>query len=105
MRIPCSTYRLQFNREFTFSDALEVAAYLRELGVSDLYASPVFQAGAQSTHGYDVCCFEAINPALGGTEAFEQLAFALRQAGMGLLQDMVPNHMGNESLNSWWRDV
>ena len=64
-RIPCATYRLQFNRDFTFQQARGILDYLRELGISDVYASPLFQAGPESTHGYDTCCFGKINPNIG----------------------------------------
>src|SRR6185503_17119661 len=104
-RIPSSTYRLQFNRDFTFSQATAILDYLQELGISDYYASPIFQAGAKSTHGYDICRFDALNPALGSRADFDAMASALRKRNMGLLIDMVPNHMGSECGNTWWADV
>ncbi len=104
-RIPTATYRWQFNREFTFAHAQEAAGYLRELGISDVYASPLFRAGPQSTHGYDICGFDAFSPQLGGTAEFERLAGRLRELGLGLLLDMVPNHMGADQSNRWWADV
>jgi (1->4)-alpha-D-glucan 1-alpha-D-glucosylmutase len=104
-RIPRATYRLQFNRDFTFAQAREILDYLRELGVSDVYASPLFQAGPESTHGYDTCCFGKINPNLGSDADFEEFTAALKQRGLGLLLDLVPNHMSATLSNSWWFDV
>jgi (1->4)-alpha-D-glucan 1-alpha-D-glucosylmutase len=103
--VPLATYRLQFNANFRFGQACEISSYLAELGISDIYASPLFQAGLQSTHGYDVCCYDQISPALGGREGFEQLSRVLRDRRLGLLLDMVPNHMGNDQTNRWWLDV
>jgi (1->4)-alpha-D-glucan 1-alpha-D-glucosylmutase len=104
-RIPCATYRLQFNRGFTFRHAHEILDYLRELGISDVYASPLFAAGPQSTHGYDTCCFGQLNPNLGSPEDFERLTNALNDRGLGLLLDLVPNHMSASLANPWWVDV
>src|SRR5690349_9173713 len=104
-RIPAATYRLQFNRQFTFQQAADVVDYLRELGISDCYASPLFQAGPESTHGYDICGFDQLNPNLGTAAEFERFAELLRKQNMGLLLDMVPNHMGNDLSNCWWFDV
>ncbi|HYF62373.1 MAG TPA: malto-oligosyltrehalose synthase, partial [Herpetosiphonaceae bacterium] len=104
--IPNATYRLQFNADFTFGDAQAVVAYLRDLGVSDCYASPILKARSSSTHGYDVSDPSAINPVLGGEEAFLSWSAALREHGMGLVVDLVPNHMGiGERSNQWWMDV
>ena len=103
--IPDATYRLQFNASFTFAQAQDLLAYLQELGISHCYASPVFQAGPQSTHGYDVCSFEAVSPVLGGPAGFAQFCTRLRALGMGLVLDMVPNHMGADQTNGWWLDV
>jgi (1->4)-alpha-D-glucan 1-alpha-D-glucosylmutase len=103
--IPCATYRLQFNSDFDFSAAAAILEYLRELGVTDCYASPLFHAGPSSTHGYDVCGFDRINERLGGEEGFRDFTARLRQLGLGLLLDMVPNHMGNDPCNNWWLDV
>ncbi len=104
-RIPRATYRLQFNRQFTFQQATELADYLADLGISDCYASPLFRAGPQSSHGYDICAFDQFNPNLGSAEDFDRFAARLRQLGLGLLLDMVPNHMGNDLSNCWWLDV
>ena len=104
-RTPTATYRLQFNRDFTFDQAAAVADYARDLGVTEIYASPLFQAGPESTHGYDICSFEQFNPALGGRQGFEAFSARLRELGLGLILDMVPNHMGNDLSNRWWADV
>ncbi|HXT13558.1 MAG TPA: malto-oligosyltrehalose synthase [Candidatus Angelobacter sp.] len=104
-RIPSATYRLQFNRGFTFREARGILEYLEELGISDIYASPLFEAGPQSTHGYDTCCFGKTNPNLGSTEEFDGLAGDLKARGMGLLLDVVPNHMSATLSNPWWLDV
>ena len=104
-RVPRATYRFQFNAGFTLGQARELVPYLKQLGISDLYASPLFQAGPQSTHGYDICGYNKINPNLGTLEDFHALSREVRAAGMGLLLDMVPNHMGNHRSNEWWRDV
>jgi (1->4)-alpha-D-glucan 1-alpha-D-glucosylmutase len=103
--IPSATYRLQFNRDFGFKAALEMVGYLYELGISDCYASPLFPAGPRSTHGYDVCGFDRLNPELGEPSDFDRFTARLDELGMGLLLDMVPNHMGADSSNAWWLDV
>lgn len=104
-RIPAATYRLQFNRDFTFAQAGEILDYLKELGITDCYASPIFRAGPESTHGYDICCFAEVSPALGGGDAFRKFSAAARERGLGVLLDMVPNHMGSAPANAWWADV
>ncbi|MBI1913245.1 MAG: malto-oligosyltrehalose synthase [Planctomycetes bacterium] len=104
--MPRATYRLQFNRHFTFRDAREQVDYLHELGISDLYASPVLMARPGSPHGYDICDHTQLNPELGGLEGFDALSAALHERGMGLILDMVPNHMGiGDPSNRWWNDV
>src|SRR5262249_28364764 len=104
--VPRATYRLQFHRHFTFDDARAQVDYLRELGISDLYASPVLMARPGSLHGYDTCDPTRLNPELGGEERFDAFASSLRERGMGLILDMVPNHMGiGDSSNPWWIDV
>ena len=105
MRIPVATYRFQFHKGFTFQQARALIPYLRELGISDVYASPIFLAGPESTHGYDICGFDRINPNLGTKEDFDAFSSDLRKAGMGLVVDMVPNHMGSHGSNCWWVDV
>ncbi len=91
---PLSTYRLQFNHAFRFNDARALIGYLHELGVSTCYASPILKARAGSTHGYDIIDHNAINPELGTEEELDELAAELKSYRMGLLLDVVPNHMG-----------
>jgi len=102
---PTGTYRLQFRGDMTLDRAAELVPYLAELGMSHLYASPLFTATPGSTHGYDVANFAEIDPVLGGMPAFERLSEALRKHGLGLIIDIVPNHMGATPHNPWWRDV
>jgi (1->4)-alpha-D-glucan 1-alpha-D-glucosylmutase len=104
-RIPTATYRVQFNRDFRFVDALHLVPYLHDLGISDLYASPRFKAGKGSSHGYDVADPHRINSELGTEEEFAQLVRRLKDYDMGLLLDIVPNHMAASSENPWWMDV
>jgi (1->4)-alpha-D-glucan 1-alpha-D-glucosylmutase len=104
-RIPSSTYRLQMHENFTFEDAERILPYLKLLGIGDVYLSPIFEARPHSTHGYDVARHECVNPELGGYDKFRSLSAALRQAGMGLLLDIVPNHMGVGNKSEWWQDV
>jgi (1->4)-alpha-D-glucan 1-alpha-D-glucosylmutase len=99
-----ATYRLQFREGTTFDSVIEIVPYLQRLGVSHLYASPLFTATADSTHGYDVVDYNEIDPAIGGREGFDRLSEALRRAGIGLLLDIVPNHMAASPENAWWRD-
>jgi (1->4)-alpha-D-glucan 1-alpha-D-glucosylmutase len=105
-RIPRATYRLQFSPAFTFTDAQALLDYLDDLGISDCYASPIFQACTGSTHGYDICDHSKISQVLGGEVAFDGFAAALQARSMGLILDVVPNHMGiNDPCNTWWMDV
>src|SRR5512143_1399440 len=92
-RIPVSTYQLQFNPRFTFRDARALVPYLYDLGISELYSSPLLKSCA-SEHGYDTCDHSALNPALGTPEDFDALVDALHERGMGLVLDTVSNHMG-----------
>jgi (1->4)-alpha-D-glucan 1-alpha-D-glucosylmutase len=104
--IPRATYRLQFHRGFGFDDAVRTLPYLKRLGISHVYCSPVLRARAGSTHGYDVVAHDEINPELGGREGFDRFCAALQAHGMGQLLDMVPNHMGVLGAdNAWWMDV
>lgn len=105
-RIPSSTYRLQFNRQFTFAQAKAIVPYLEELGISDCYASPYFQARAESLHGYDITDHNKLNAAIGSREEYDAWVADLHARGMGQVVDFVPNHMGiGEPLNQWWMDV
>ncbi|MDH5265571.1 MAG: malto-oligosyltrehalose synthase, partial [Betaproteobacteria bacterium] len=102
----CCTYRLQLHAGFGFDDAARLVPYLARLGVSHAYCSPLLRARRGSTHGYDVVDHGAINPELGGREGFDRFVAALRAHGMGLLFDVVPNHMGVfGDDNAWWMDV
>ena len=93
-RIPVCTYRLQFNRWFTFSQAREIVPYLHALGVSDVYASPYFQASPESMHGYDIIDHNQLNAAIGSREEYDSFVAELHSKGMGQILDFVPNHMG-----------
>jgi (1->4)-alpha-D-glucan 1-alpha-D-glucosylmutase len=105
MRIPQATYRIQFHSGFTFSQAKNIIDYLSNLGISDIYASPVFKASQGSTHGYDVVDPTQINPELGTPGDFAELLAATQKHHMGWLQDIVPNHMAYDSQNLWLMDV
>jgi len=110
-----STYRLQLRgphadphgREFGFAQAAELVSYLAELGVSHLYLSPIFAAAPESNHNYDVIDPTVVNPELGGIDGLRLLARAAHDAGLGLVVDIVPNHLGVEvpRRNRWWWDV
>ncbi|QNI34334.1 malto-oligosyltrehalose synthase [Alloacidobacterium dinghuense] len=104
-RAPLSTYRVQMHSQFTFADAQKILPYLERLGISDLYSSPIFEARPGSQHGYDVIRHDRLNPELGGDDGFSELSCALRVANMGLLLDIVPNHMGISNNSVWWQDV
>ena len=105
-RIPVSTYRLQFNHRFTFSDATNILPYLDELGISDIYASPYFKARKGTIVGYDVVDLTKLNPEIGTKEAYDRYIGELRKRKMGQILDIVPNHMyvGSDD-NAWWLDV
>jgi (1->4)-alpha-D-glucan 1-alpha-D-glucosylmutase len=105
MPLPVSTYRLQFRGGMDFDRAIGLVPYLKRLGITHLYASPVFAATEGSTHGYDVTDANVIDPVLGGREGFERLAAALKAEGLGLILDIVPNHMAASLENPWWRSV
>lgn len=105
-RIPTTTYRLQFNHAFTFGDATRIVPYLHALGITDCYASSLLKAVSGSMHGYDLVDPEILNPELGADEDFQAFTAALANHDMGLLLDVVPNHMGIRSTeNHWWWDV
>lgn len=104
--LPTTTYRLQFHAGFRFGDAGAILPYLEKLGVTDCYASPYLKAAPGSTHGYDITDHSRINPEIGDAEEHAALLAQLKERGMGLILDVVPNHMGilgNE--NPWWNDV
>jgi (1->4)-alpha-D-glucan 1-alpha-D-glucosylmutase len=103
--IPRATYRLQFHKEFPFDAALPLAPYLQRLGISHVYASPILKARARSMHGYDVIDCSVVNPELGGDAGFRELVAELRAHDVGVVLDIVPNHMAVHSDNRWWMDV
>ncbi len=104
--IPCATYRFQFNAQFGFRDATALVPYLYDLGISDCYASPLLKARQGSTHGYDTVDHSQLNDALGSQEDFEAFITALHDHKLGLIYDIVPNHMGiDDDANLWWMDV
>ena len=104
-RAPSATYRLQFNSQFTFDDARRIAPYLAKLGISDIYASPILKARKGSTHGYDVVDANTLNPELGTDDDFNALHEELQRHRLGLLLDIVPNHMAATAENAWWMSV
>ena len=105
MTSPRSTYRLQFRNGMDFARAQKLVPYLKRLGMSHLYASPLMTAVSGSTHGYDVTNPNEIDPALGGLDGLRRLADTLHSHDMGLLLDIVPNHMAASLENPWWRSV
>ncbi|MBE9583525.1 malto-oligosyltrehalose synthase [Mucilaginibacter sp. JRF] len=102
---PVATYRIQFNKDFTFSHLEQIIPYLKKFGIKTLYASPVFEAVPGSTHGYDVTDPHRINPEIGSLKQLRQISFALKEAGMNWVQDIVPNHMAFDTRNKWLMDV
>ena len=104
--VPVATYRIQLTRDFGFAQVAALVPYLKQIGISHVYASPFLAARPGSTHGYDIVDHSALSPELGGDDAFEDMSAALRDAGMGLILDFVPNHMGvGFSDNRWWLDI
>jgi len=103
---PLATYRLQFHAGFRFEDARRLAGYLHALGISHIYASPLLQARQGSQHGYDITDHSQLNPEIGTYEDLQALDRELRNYGMGIVVDFVPNHMSAGSgMNPWWNDV
>jgi (1->4)-alpha-D-glucan 1-alpha-D-glucosylmutase len=105
LKIPSSTYRLQFNRSFTFIDASGIVPYLSELGITDIYSSPYLKARPGSLHGYDIINYEELNPEVGTEEEYDLFTAELARSGMGQIADIVPNHMCILGENRWWKDV
>ena len=105
MNMPTATYRIQFNPAFGFQAAQPLISYLADLGISDLYASPIFKAVKGSLHGYDVVDPNQLNPELGGLSDLEGLTAALKAYNMGWIQDIVPNHMAMDSDNRLLMDI
>ena len=105
-RTPIATYRIQLGGHLRFDDARHLVTYLADLGVGAAYLSPFFRARQGSTHGYDVVDHQQLNPQLGAERDFQCLAETLSHHGMGLMIDIVPNHMGiDDPHNAWWQDV
>ena len=104
--VPCSTYRLQLNLSCTFLQASSIVPYLYDLGITDCYTSPFLMARPGSQHGYDVTDHTRFNPEIGSEEEFAGFAEQLGKRGMGLVIDVVPNHMCiTHPSNLWWWDV
>jgi len=103
--LPRATYRFQFHKGFTLQDAIRLVPYLKRLGISHCYASPLLKARPGSNHGYDVVDHHHLNPEVGTPQDFEQFAQLLKSHDMALLLDIVPNHMAVDQENSWWIDV
>jgi (1->4)-alpha-D-glucan 1-alpha-D-glucosylmutase len=105
--VPAATYRLQVSPDFTLDDAAAVAGYLADLGVTHAYASPLLRSAEGSTHGYDTVDHAHIDEARGGREGFDRFVAALHEHGLGLVLDIVPNHMGvaDPAAAPWWWDV
>ena len=104
--VPGATYRLQFNQGFGFRDASALVPYLHALGISTCYASPLLQARSGSAHGYDITSHNKLNEEIGTEADFYELTQELRSHNMGLLLDVVPNHMGvGHGSNPWWQDI
>src|SRR5947209_2888360 len=104
--IPIATYRMQLTPDFGFDAAAAIVPYLKALGITHLYASPLIKARHGSTHGYDIIDHTQLNPELGGEDAFERLSQALKAHDLGLILDFVPNHVGvHFADNPWWLDV
>ena len=105
-KVPRATYRLQLHAGFGFDDAAAIAPYLADLGISHLYASPYLQAGAGSTHGYDILNHHRVNAELGGPAGHVRMCETMGKHGLGHILDIVPNHMSIASRdNAWWWDV
>ncbi len=104
--IPIATYRVQLTASFDFDAAAAIVPYLKALGITHLYASPFMKARKGSSHGYDIVDHTKINPELGGDAGFERLSNTLKQHGLGLILDFVPNHVAvHFADNPWWLDV
>ncbi|PWU22954.1 MAG: hypothetical protein C5B48_09475, partial [Candidatus Rokuibacteriota bacterium] len=101
-----ASYRLQLGPRLTFDDVAALAPYLSALGVSEAYLSPCFRCGPGSSHGYDVTDPNSFNPEVGNEQSFDRMGRALDERGLGIILDVVPNHMGIAAdSNPWWLDV
>jgi (1->4)-alpha-D-glucan 1-alpha-D-glucosylmutase len=104
-RVPHSTYRLQLHSGFKFDQAIAIAGYLKQLGISHVYSSPYLQASPGSLHGYNVVDHQKVNEELGGEEAHRRFSDRLAELGMGQVLDIVPNHMATGPQNGYWWDI
>ena len=106
-RVPASTYRLQITEDFDLFEATSHVPYLHDLGVDWVYLSPLLAAESGSTHGYDVVAFDHVDDSRGGAEGLAALSEEARRLGLGVLVDIVPNHIGvaTPAQNAWWWDV
>ena len=102
---PIATYRIQFNKEFTFADFRKIIPYLHDLGIQTIYASPIMEASPGSMHGYDTVNPLRINPEIGTEAELIEISGILKEKGMNWVQDIVPNHMAYHSNNKWLMDV
>src|SRR6478736_2377891 len=107
MRVPVSTYRLQITPDFDLFEATRRLTYLHDLGVDWVYLSPLLEAGAGSDHGYDVVAHDRVDESRGGAAGLAALSAEARRLGMGVLVDIVPNHVGvaTPTPGTWWWDV
>lgn len=105
MKIPLSTYRIQFNPAFKFKEAKNIIPYLKKLGISSVYASPIQQSKAESQHGYDMTDYTRIDSQLGGENNFQKLIKQIQNIQMGWIQDIVPNHMAYHPANPFIYDI
>src|ERR1700761_2923516 len=105
MTVTRATMRLQLHKNFAFADATNLVPYFAELGVSHLYASPIMAARPGSMHGYDTIDPTRLNSELGSEEDFRKLIHVLRHQEMGMIVDIVPNHMAVGPDNKWWMDA
>src|SRR6478735_7944210 len=107
MRLPSSTYRVQVHADFDLDAAAGIVDHIADLGADWIYLSPLLRSDPGSSHGYDVIDHDVVDPARGGRAAFERLAAAARERGLGVLVDIVPNHVGvaTPAISRWWWDV
>jgi len=99
MKIPLSTYRIQFNPSFGFKETKKFVPYFKELGITTIYGSPIQQSRSGSQHGYDMIDFSRMEAQLGGEKDFQQLIQQIKNSQMSWLQDIVPNHMAYHTTN------